>query len=43
MKSEMNNYKSELEIIDIYQNTGNKTEEETKRADLIDLLIWSLK
>ena len=43
MKSEMNNFKSELEIIDINQNTGNKTEEETKKADLIDLLIWSLK
>lgn len=43
MKSEMNTSKSELEIIDINQNTGNKTEEETKKADLIDLLIWSLK
>tara|TARA_R110002020_G_scaffold73623_1_gene188891 strand:- start:2324 stop:2977 length:654 start_codon:yes stop_codon:yes gene_type:complete len=43
MKSEINNFKSELEIIDINQNTGNKTEEETKKADLIDLLIWSLK
>ena len=39
MKSEMNTSKSELEIIDINQNTGNKTEEETKKADLIDLLI----
>jgi hypothetical protein len=43
MKSEMNTYKSKLEIIDINQNIGNKTEKETKKTDLIDLLIWSLK
>lgn len=43
MELEINKAKSQYEIIDINQNIGNKTEEETKKADLIDLLIWSLK
>ena len=43
MKDEMSAAKKKLEIVDINQNIGNKTEEETKKADLVDLLIWSLK
>lgn len=43
MKTEMKEHRDRLGIFDIFQNTGNKTEEEQKKSDLIDMLIWSLK
>lgn len=40
--NEMKESKKELNIIDIFQNTGIKTETETRQGHLIDLLIWSV-
>ena len=43
MKSEIAKSKSEFKIMDIFQNTGNKAQEERTKAELIDLLIWAAK
>lgn len=42
MKLEINKTKKKFGILDINQNKGNKTIYDAKKADLIDLLIWSL-
>ena len=39
---EMSQSKKELNIIEMFQNTGNKTESETRQGNLIDLLIWAI-
>lgn len=43
MKSEMNFQKAKFKVIDINQNTGNKTEEQRKKADLVDIILWAFK
>ncbi|MFS4481881.1 hypothetical protein ACKGJY_02605 [Hyunsoonleella sp. 2307UL5-6] len=42
MKLEINKTKKKFRVLDINQNKGNKTIYGAKKADLIDLLIWSL-
>lgn len=40
--NEMSQSKKELNIIEIFQNTGNKIKSETRQGNLIDLLIWAI-
>lgn len=42
LNSEMKLAKSQHEIVEIFQNSGHKTEDDVKKCNLLDLLIWSL-
>jgi len=43
MKNEISIAKSELNIVDVLQNTGNVSLDEKSKAELMDLLIWAKK
>ncbi|GGG36284.1 hypothetical protein GCM10011344_41450 [Dokdonia pacifica] len=43
MQIQITKSKSQLKIVDIFQNTGNKTDKDIAKSKLIDLLIWSIK
>ena len=43
MTMDIKNAKTEFKIADIFQNTGNRTEEDTAKTALINLLIWAEK
>ena len=42
LNSEMKLAKSQHEIVEIFQNNGHKTEDDVRKCNLLDLLIWSL-
>ena len=41
MKSEMKEAKTELQIVETFQNEGYKSKEDTLKADIVDFLIWA--
>lgn len=41
MTLDIKNAKKEFKIVEIFQNTGNRTEEHTAKTELINLLIWA--
>lgn len=43
LNSEMALAKSQHEIVEIFQNNGYKTDDEVRKCNLLDLLIWSLE
>jgi hypothetical protein len=43
MTTDIKNAKKEFKIVEIFQNTGNRTEEDTAKTALINLLIWAEK
>ena len=43
MQIQITKSKSQLKIVDIFQNTENKTDKDIAKSKLIDLLIWSIK
>ena len=43
MKLEMKKEKTKLSIVEVGQNKGFKTKEDSEKSDLLDFLIWVLK
>ena len=43
MAMDIKSAKNEFKIVEIFQNTGNRTEEDNAKTELINLLIWAEK
>ncbi|WP_289061173.1 hypothetical protein [uncultured Zobellia sp.] len=43
MAMDIKTAKNEFKIVEIFQNTGNRTEEDNAKTELINLLIWAEK